>query len=798
MEKYSLVDVVLNSRVAGNEGRYTYLNSGNAKIGEAYSISLGVRQAIGYVVRCYEATPNQLSFDASLLKKLGTKVEKFDLPLLSLKLASWITKEYLVTLSESFDLFVPPGLQGRLKEEWFLCKDIKNEALSTVQKEILDLFKLETCWSPPKDMQSTHPILRTLKKMNQNGWVEKRLILKGGQEKNIQEETYTLTHDHESVEKFLKTYAKKKPAQAYTLMRLQGSEKVAFSLKELRMLTQATPQSLKSLIQSNLLVPYSKNSLNTSDLPILNSAQDQAINIISDAIKKSELKTFLLYGITGSGKTEVYLHAAAEVMKKGKRVLYLVPEIALTAQVVAKLKDRFGPTVGVLHSNLNPYERLETWFKIRQGEYAILLGARSAAFAPLENIGLIVIDEEHETSYKQESNPRYNIHSVVQEISKYHGSVVVLGSATPSFETFYATEQKQIERLNLPQRAVAASLPKVILEDLTDLYKNKQAALLSPLLHKKIIETLDRKEQIILFLNRRAYSPSMMCRDCGYTYVCKECTVTLSYHRSKSLLKCHHCGYQQPVKPECESCGSTKVSPFGIGIEKVEEFIQSQFPSANIARLDRDVAQRKNALPEILSRFRGGEIDILVGTQILAKGLDFPNVTLVGVIAADLSLHFPDFRASERTFQLLTQVAGRAGRGKKPGTVIIQTFHKDNFAIKMAESHDFQNFYIEALKDRELAGYPPFTYLINIIFSGKDYIKVSQVAENFKKQITISEQIKVLGPVDCPLSKIQGLWRKHILLKFSLKAARSEWIRKLCFPKGDVSVIIDVDPINML
>jgi primosomal protein N' (replication factor Y) len=456
------------------------------------------------------------------------------------------------------------------------------------------------------------------------------------------------------------------------------------------------------------------------------------------------------------------------------------------------------------------------------------LGARSALFAPLGNLGLVVVDEEHEASYKQESAPRYHSKALARYLGQRHGCPVVLGSATPSVESFYEAELAELAEegcaptpktpvaesllansalrpppapltlLTLPERAASARLPEVIVHDLTDGYRNGKPAMLCDDLHVAIEETLARGEQVILFLNRRAYAPFVICRDCGQQMQCPHCAVSLSYHRRDRKLRCHHCGYQTNPPDACPKCSGLRLSPFGVGTEKVEEAVAALFPQTRVARLDRDVARRKGALEETLASFRAGQIGILVGTQMVAKGLDFPNVTLVGVIAADVSLNIPDFRASERTFQLLAQVAGRAGRGKNPGRVFIQTFNPLHASVRSAQAHDFLSM-LDALKaERAEAGYPPYRRLVNIVLSGENRSAVLKASEEALARLC-RLPLDVLGPVDCVVERLQNRWRRHLLLKMPAGASAAPIGEALLgFDPKNVQVVVDVDPYNLM
>jgi primosomal protein N' (replication factor Y) len=511
--------------------------------------------------------------------------------------------------------------------------------------------------------------------------------------------------------------------------------------------------------------------------------------------------TALLFGVTASGKTEVYLHAIERTLQAGRSAIVLVPEIALTTQVVEIFTGRFGDEVAVLHSRLSEGERHDEWRRLQEGHARIVVGARSAVFAPMDNIGLIVVDEEHEASYKQESLPRYHARDAVFERARLSGAAVVLGSATPALETYYAAKRGQMALLEIPERIDNRPLPRVSVVDLREEFKEHKA-LFSRQLIEELGERLGRKQQAILFLNRRGYSQFILCRDCGYVARCPHCAVSLTFHAAWNALKCHHCDYGRSAPTICPSCGGGRIRGFGVGTEKVEEEVYKHFPSARVARLDRDTTTRKGAHAGILRRFRVGEADILIGTQMVAKGLDFPNVTLVGVISADTSINMPDFRAAERTFQLLTQVAGRAGRGEHPGTVVIQTFSPEHYSVQRAMRQDYPGFYEKEIAFREELFYPPFSRFANLICSDEDShaanARAHALAAAFKE--TLPKEVELIGPAPAPLSRLKSLYRRHVVLRAPVDAPLSFLIRTTLARLSSserMGITVDVDPMNM-
>jgi primosomal protein N' (replication factor Y) (superfamily II helicase) len=525
---------------------------------------------------------------------------------------------------------------------------------------------------------------------------------------------------------------------------------------------------------------------------------------------------FLLHGVTGSGKTELYFELAAEVLKNGLQVLYLVPEISLTPQTLERARSRFGDQVALLHSNMSDGERFDQWFKIKQGEARFVLGARSAIFAPFDKLGLIIVDEEHEVTYKQEETPRYHARLVVEKLAEIAHARVIFGSATPSIETFNYAQTGKYTYLQLKQRFNRNPLPEVTLVNMRDELQSGNKNILSQLLFESIQQSLDNHEQVILLLNRRGHSTFILCRDCGQSLRCQACDVSLTYHLNERTLRCHYCDYRLKIPDICPNCRSNRIRYFGHGTQKLEEELAANFNGARIIRMDLDSTARKGAHHDIYRKLTGGEVDILLGTQMIAKGLDLPRVTLVGVISADSSLNVPDFRASERCFHLLTQVAGRAGRGEKLGRVIFQTYNPEHYSLQFAKDHDYHGFYEAEIARRLELNYPPFSELIKIGFTGLNLSRVSEAAQNFSlilkaRQRTVcndtsegrADFMEVLGPAPSLIPKIQDKYRWQMLLKSNnplwleqlMKVSWEEYqLRK--FP--DVRVIRDRNPYSTI
>jgi primosomal protein N' (replication factor Y) len=540
----------------------------------------------------------------------------------------------------------------------------------------------------------------------------------------------------------------------------------------------------------------------------LNDEQAAALAAVEEALAASETaKPILLHGVTGSGKTEIYLQAIHAALAHGKTAIVLVPEISLTPQTVERFKSRFADTqemVAVLHSHLSEGERHDEWHKIHAGRARIVVGARSAVFAPLENLGLIVVDEEHETSYKQEDAPRYHARDVAVVRAKLEGCAVLLGTATPSLESYHNATQNKYRLLKLTQRVDNCQMPLMRIVDLRlERRKEKVAAILSEKLRAAITARLEKREQTILFLNRRGFSTSLLCSNCGEARDCPNCSVALTFHRGVARLTCHLCGHTAAVPKKCPACSQDALIYSGFGTEKVEANVTHLFPDATVRRMDADSMSRKDAYRETLHAFRAGKIDILVGTQMIAKGLHFPNVTLVGIINADLALHMPDFRAGERTFQLLTQVAGRAGRGETPGEVFVQTYTPFSPSIQFARHHDFAGYFEQELEFRERCDFPPFKHVMLITVrsahEGRAKLSAETIARRLKE--ALPPEFILSAPSPAPLEKLQGQFRFHILMRgeaiMRLSRLVRETLDKLPLPE-DVVAAVDVDPYQLL
>lgn len=534
---------------------------------------------------------------------------------------------------------------------------------------------------------------------------------------------------------------------------------------------------------------------------VLNSEQAAAYEAIIDR----QDKPFLLEGVTGSGKTEVYLQVIAHMIEQGKTAIMLVPEISLTPLMTNRFIARFGEHVAIMHSGLSDGEKYDEWRKIKSGKAKVVVGARSAIFAPLHNIGAIIIDEEHETSYKQDSNPRYHARDVAIWRAQYHGAALVLGSATPSLETRARAQKNVYQLLHLTQRANnQAEIPEVRILDMRK-HLNDKSASFSEVLLDKISEKIAKREQVVLMLNRRGYSSFIMCRDCGFVPECPNCDISLTLHMDTKTLNCHYCGHTTGIPHTCPNCQSKKIRYYGSGTQKVEEELSELLPEARILRMDVDTTKKKGAHERILSSFGAGEADILLGTQMIAKGLDFPNVTLVGVINADTALNLPDFRSSERTFQLLTQVAGRAGRADKKGEVLIQTFNPEHYAIRLAQAQDYEDFYQLEMDFRRKLNYPPYFYTVQLVISHQDEDEVVKKSYEIMALLkaNLSEQARILGPIPKPIARTHNLYHYQLLIKYRFEANLAQALNQVLdltqVPENKkLRIIIDNEPQNFM
>ncbi|MFA1818622.1 primosomal protein N' [Virgibacillus oceani] len=584
---------------------------------------------------------------------------------------------------------------------------------------------------------------------------------------------------------------------------------------KLKKLVNVTDSTVKTLVDKQILEtervevyrnPYNDRMIARTEAMSLTDEQQSAIKPINEHISSNEHEVFLLHGVTGSGKTEIYLQSIQTVLDKGEEAIVLVPEISLTPQMVNRFKARFGSKVAVMHSGLSAGEKYDEWRRIHNKEVQVVVGARSAVFAPFENIGIIIIDEEHETTYKQEDQPRYHARDVAIRRGEYHQCPVVLGSATPTLES-YARAKKGIYKLAaLTKRTNEKEMPSVEIVDMRKELHAGNRSMFSHYLKEKIESCIQKGEQIILLLNRRGYSTFVMCRDCGFVNECPHCDIALTYHKNSGRLKCHYCNYEESTPNVCPECESDLIRYFGTGTQRVEEALTQLIPEARVLRMDVDTTRRKGAHEKILNQFSNKEADILLGTQMIAKGLDFDNVTLAGVLTADSMLNLPDFRASEKTFQLLTQVSGRAGRHELTGEVIVQTYTPDHYSVQLASQYNFNTFFTQEMAVRKTFQYPPYVFLVLITVSHENRIKTVQTTQQIVQQLlnNVNRNTAVLGPSPSPIPRMKDRYRYQCMVKYRNEPSLRKYINDILasfsddMRKNDLMISIDMQPYHLM
>jgi primosomal protein N' (replication factor Y) (superfamily II helicase) len=747
----------------------------------------------------------------SAFEKLRKIIEPMDLePVLNkeqLRLAAWLTNTTLCFKIFALQVMLPAALKAKYEKKVRLAQGVKKEELPLK----LDEFLKDGQFLSWEDALK-HGLVPILQREATKGHLEVIYEVKERLKKKYIKFIQPLLSEAElevEIKALPQRAEKQKEVLNYFVQHPDGIE-MRILLKNLNI----SAATVKTLVEKRLLKeldmevyrdPYQNREFErTQPLPLTND-QQTVIKPILNAIENNLHDIFLLYGVTGSGKTEIYLQSIQEVIEKGKEAIVLVPEIALTPQMVNRFKGRFGNLVAVLHSGLSAGEKYDEWRKIQRNEVSVVVGARSAIFAPFENLGIIIIDEEHETSYKQEEMPRYHARDVAIERAKNYNCPVVLGSATPSLESFARAQKGVYQLLNLPSRMNQQSLPAVEIIDMREELREGNRSMFSRKLFEMLKSRMERKEQTVLFLNKRGHSSFVMCRDCGYVMNCPHCDISLTYHRVNEQMKCHYCSFETSVPKSCPECTSEYIRYFGTGTQKVEDELGKILPEARIIRMDVDTTGRKGSHERLLKDFQDGKADILLGTQMIAKGLDFPNITLVGVLSADTMLHLPDFRSSEKTFQLLTQVSGRAGRHKLPGEVIIQTYTPEHYSIELAGLQDFDLFYQREMMARKMHSYPPFYFLSLITVSHEDLITVVSATEKIVSFVRsrISNHAVVLGPAASPIPRINNRYRYQCLIKYKREPELFPTLRTILDQyqpnaKNGLLVSIDVNPFILM
>ena len=743
-------------------------------------------------------------------------------PVVAEAMLKWLAdaaRDLLTPIGLALAHALPPGSTPRLARPWALTprgeRALAQGALASDARPILECLAVgpSTLHALAKQLPRGDVGAR-LEALARDGLVERRIEMRRARARVPTERIVQVAAgiDVNFVATQVLARAKK---QASLLQRVAEAPEGV----ETRRLSAETPTAaplLRSLEKRGLVVFSERPRRATAESlldgggPVtLTDDQRDALVPLRDSIRAQRPDRFLLHGVTGSGKTEVYLRALSEALAADRQALVLVPEITLTHQIIARVRARFGDEVAVLHSGLKPGERLAQWERLRKGDTRIAVGARSALFAPLESLGLIVIDEEHDGAYKNEEGFRYHARDLATRRAAVAGCPLILGSATPSLETRFLADRGEMHRLSLPRRVGGRPLPAVQIVDLArEREKNPRGRklILSRPLRKAIEETLADGGQTILFLNRRGFSTRIFCFQCGHAERCDDCDVALVFHAAEQTLRCHYCDLERAVPEVCGGCGDPETALLGVGTERLEEEVQSVFPSARTMRLDRDVAAKRGHTERVLLALKDEEVDIVIGTQMVAKGHDFPGVQLVGVVAADIGLHLPDFRAAERTFQLLTQVAGRAGRASRPGRVVVQTFVPDHYALAPVGSHDFEGFYAEEIGYRESLGYPPFSALSRLLVHAEEEEHardgIAELARAARASIPPGSDLEVLGPSPAPIARLRGRYRFMCLLKGSDEdALRTASKAALAAARGlprEVQTALDARPISML
>ncbi|MDR7076340.1 primosomal protein N' (replication factor Y) [Neobacillus niacini] len=773
-------------------------------------IQPGMRVIVPFGPRKIQGFVTEIKAESEF-KKLREISEPMDLePVLNeelLELGNWLTENTLCFKIYAYQAMLPAALKAKYEKKVMLSSDIKVHELPAQLHEVF--YNKDTITWDEALKKGLVPILQ---KEASKGNLEVIYLVKGKLNKKKLKFVSPLRSiaDLEAELNALPQRAEKqKEVLRYFVLNPEPVE-----LRHLLADLNISAATVKALVEKEFLAeqfmevyrdPYENRTFTrTEPLPLTDDQQSAIVPILA-SIENKLHEVFLLYGVTGSGKTEIYLQSIQDVIEKGREAIVLVPEIALTPQMVNRFKGRFGNLVAVLHSGLSAGEKYDEWRKIQRKEVKVVVGARSAIFAPFENLGIIIIDEEHETSYKQEEMPRYHAREVAIERAQKNNCPVVLGSATPALESFARAQKGVYKLLSLPNRMNKRALPAVEIIDMREELRAGNRSMFSRKLFELLKERIERKEQTVLFLNKRGHSSFVMCRDCGYVMNCPNCDISLTYHKVKEQMKCHYCGYESFVPNQCPECSSDYIRYFGTGTQKVEDELGKILPEAKVIRMDVDTTGKKGSHERLLKEFHEGKADILLGTQMIAKGLDFPNITLVGVLSADTMLHLPDFRSSEKTFQLLTQVSGRAGRHELPGEVIIQTYTPEHYSVELAGTQDYDLFYNREMMMRKAHHYPPFYYLALITISHEQLMNVVSATEKIAAFVRsrLSNHAVVLGPAASPIPRINNRYRYHCLIKYKREPELFKTLKTIldqyqADPKSGLLVSIDVNPFILM
>ena len=769
------------------------------QVGMRVEVPFGPRHIQGFIV----AIVNEPDFEGEL-KEI---IRPLDLePVLTkelLQLGEDMADQVYAYRIHCYQTMLPPVMKAKYEKEFYLLDGHQAEDVQIVfQGE--DVIS----WDRALEIEAL-PQLLEWKKQN---IVDIRYLVKS--KARVKKKTvYQKNISPSEIEEEMNQLSKQAKSQRALLEVLMAIEPEAWLTREqFREQFDIMPRTLQIAVEKGWMItedkevyrdPMKNRHFAQTEAKVLNEGQQIAYQAVKEKIDSNQHDVFLLKGVTGSGKTEVYLQLIGEVLAQNKTALMLVPEIALTPQMVHQFKGRFGGEVAVMHSRLSTGEKYDEWRKIKRGEARVVVGARSSIFSPVENLGIVIIDEEHETTYKQEENPKYHARNVAIYRAKYNHCPVVLGSATPSLESRARAQKNVFHLLELTERANQQAMPDVRIIDMREEFQNNNRGNFSQILQDKIRARIDRKEQTVLLLNKRGYSSFIMCRDCGYVHECPNCDISMTFHMDTKGMKCHYCGHEEPVPNRCPKCQGNQFRYYGTGTQKVESELQELFPDARIIRMDVDTTRKKGDHERLLAAFGRGDADILLGTQMIAKGLDFPNITLVGVINADTSLSLPDFRSSEKTFQLLTQVSGRAGRSDLVGEVIVQSFNPDHYAIRYAQNHNYDGFYRQEMALRHQSGYPPYYFTTQITVSDLDEKKAqTKIYEiNAKLRNKLEGQTIILGPSRSSIARMNNRYYFQLLIKYKQKENLHEVLKEILDAsqkdnaKG-LYISIDTEPVN--
>jgi primosomal protein N' (replication factor Y) len=840
-----IAKVIVDVAVRATDRPFDYLIPESMRawieVGSRVGVPFGHRTVQGFVVSIHPQLQTE-SFKMKPIQELLDIIPPLSEDLV--ELAQWMSQQYACRFITALQVMIPTALKGKA-ERYISLADSNMDKLQTgdisdtifaegslVVKDEEDIIsfierKAEVTMQQLSNAFPDHAAI--LKSLLRRGIVQENQHIKDKlQKKTLKAVNLAMSSDEAQniIDQFPAKALRQKEVLQFIL---DAKDLLPLPMKTIMSTLQVTSGTVKSLVDKGyvsvedvevLRDPYQGRHFKPTAPLTLTKEQQLAYDRIIHTLDDRKHGVFLLHGVTGSGKTEIYLQSIQRCLEQGRQAIVLVPEISLTPQMVERFKGRFGNLVAVMHSRLSGGERYDEWRKIREGKASVVVGARSAVFAPFSNLGLIIMDEEHETSYKQEESPKYHARNVAVHRAQQIGAAVVLGSATPSLETYHAAKSQANPDfspwlLEMPTRALGNRLPEVQIVDMREELRVGNRSMFSRALHEAIVTRLEKKEQMVLLLNRRGYSTFVMCRSCGYVAGCSECDISLTFHQKSNNLRCHYCGYAEPAPQVCPECGSEHIRFFGTGTQRVEEELAKLFPGIRVIRMDVDTTTEKGSHEKLLKQFGDRKADVLLGTQMVAKGLDFPDVTLVGVITADSALNLPDFRAAEKTFQLLTQVAGRAGRHHLPGEVFIQSYTPEHYSIIHASGHDYTSFVREEFRHRKGLHYPPYCRLILVTMSHEQLPLLLRMAENMAitlqgkaKQLgwfgsldrLTADALDILGPVASPIPRIKNRYRFQCMIKWrgkidaiGLVLEAAEQIEDSVHDKN-LQISIDIDP----